>query len=76
MLRFTLYRLLWLIPTLLAMALVTFLVMHATPGSPDWDAARAQSEELERSYMTRLNRILARSAARGGRTRRSADREP
>jgi ABC-type dipeptide/oligopeptide/nickel transport system permease component len=27
-------RVLWLIPTLLAMALVTFLVMHATPGSP------------------------------------------
>jgi peptide/nickel transport system permease protein len=27
-------RLLWLCPTLLAMALVTFLVMHATPGSP------------------------------------------
>jgi len=27
-------RLLWLIPTILAMALVTFLVMHATPGSP------------------------------------------
>jgi peptide/nickel transport system permease protein len=27
-------RLAWLIPTLLAMALVTFLVMHATPGSP------------------------------------------
>jgi ABC-type dipeptide/oligopeptide/nickel transport system permease component len=27
-------RLLWLAPTLLAMALVTFLVMHATPGSP------------------------------------------
>ena len=26
--------LLWLIPTVLAMALVTFLVMHATPGSP------------------------------------------
>jgi ABC-type dipeptide/oligopeptide/nickel transport system permease component len=33
-LQFTLQRLLWLIPTLLAMALVTFLVMHATPGSP------------------------------------------
>jgi ABC-type dipeptide/oligopeptide/nickel transport system permease component len=28
------YRLLWLVPTLLAMALVTFAVMHATPGSP------------------------------------------
>src|SRR5690242_10884731 len=25
---------LWLIPTLLAMAAITFLVMHATPGSP------------------------------------------
>jgi len=33
-LSYTLQRLLWLIPTLLAMALVTFLVMHATPGSP------------------------------------------
>jgi len=33
-LRYILYRLLWLIPTLLAMAVVTFLVMHATPGSP------------------------------------------
>ena len=27
-------RILWLIPTLLTMALITFLVMHATPGSP------------------------------------------
>ena len=34
MLQYTLQRLLWLIPTLLAMALVTFLAMHATPGSP------------------------------------------
>ena len=34
MLQFVLSRALWLIPTLLAMALVTFLVMHATPGSP------------------------------------------
>lgn len=34
MLQYGLYRLLWLAPTLLAMALVTFLVMHATPGSP------------------------------------------
>jgi ABC-type dipeptide/oligopeptide/nickel transport system permease component len=34
MLRYTVYRLLWLVPTLLAMALVTFIVMHATPGSP------------------------------------------
>jgi ABC-type dipeptide/oligopeptide/nickel transport system permease component len=33
-LQYALHRLLWLIPTLLAMALITFLVMHATPGSP------------------------------------------
>jgi ABC-type dipeptide/oligopeptide/nickel transport system permease component len=33
-LRYTVERLIWLIPTLLAMALVTFTVMHATPGSP------------------------------------------
>jgi ABC-type dipeptide/oligopeptide/nickel transport system permease component len=32
--QYALHRLLWLIPTLLAMAFVTFLVMHATPGSP------------------------------------------
>ena len=34
MLRFAVERLIWLIPTLLVMALITFLVMHATPGSP------------------------------------------
>ena len=34
MLGYAAYRLMWLVPTLLAMALVTFLVMHATPGSP------------------------------------------
>ena len=34
MFQYVFSRLLWLIPTILAMALVTFLVMHATPGSP------------------------------------------
>lgn len=34
MLNYAISRMLWLVPTLLAMALVTFLVMHATPGSP------------------------------------------
>jgi len=33
-LQYAVSRILWLAPTLLAMALVTFLVMHATPGSP------------------------------------------
>jgi ABC-type dipeptide/oligopeptide/nickel transport system permease component len=32
--QYAIARVVWLIPTLLAMALVTFLVMHATPGSP------------------------------------------
>jgi ABC-type dipeptide/oligopeptide/nickel transport system permease component len=32
--RYILYRLVWLVPTILAMAVITFLVMHATPGSP------------------------------------------
>ncbi|HLI50965.1 MAG TPA: ABC transporter permease [Thermomicrobiaceae bacterium] len=27
-------RLVWLVPTILAMALITFIIMHATPGSP------------------------------------------
>lgn len=44
MLRFAIERLFWLIPTLIAMALVTFLVMHATPGSPlDPNAPNANS---------------------------------
>ncbi len=34
MLEYAVSRIAWLIPTVLAMALVTFLVMHATPGSP------------------------------------------
>lgn len=34
MFQYAVARVLWLVPTLLAMALVTFLVMHATPGSP------------------------------------------
>ncbi len=34
MLQYTLQRVAWLVPTLLAMALVTFIIMHATPGSP------------------------------------------
>ena len=34
MMPYLVHRILWLIPTLIAMALVTFLVMHATPGSP------------------------------------------
>src|SRR5438045_1834487 len=34
MFHYVIRRLLWLVPTILAMALVTFTIMHATPGSP------------------------------------------
>lgn len=44
MVRYAAERTLWLVPTLLAMMLVTFTVMHATPGSPlDPDAPNANS---------------------------------
>lgn len=53
MLRYSLSRVIWFVPTLLAMALVTFLIMHATPGSP-FDVSDKQSVEsirqLERLY--------------------------
>ena len=52
MLQYALQRIAWLIPTLLAMALVTFIIMHATPGSPlDPQAPNANplSPELQRN---------------------------
>ncbi len=36
-------------------------VWFAAPGSPEWDAARAESDEAESIYMARLNRILDRA---------------
>ena len=52
MLQYALRRVAWLIPTLLAMALITFIIMHATPGSPlDPQAPNANplSPELQRN---------------------------
>jgi ABC-type dipeptide/oligopeptide/nickel transport system permease component len=34
MFTYTIRRMIWMIPTLLAMALITFTIMHLTPGSP------------------------------------------
>jgi ABC-type dipeptide/oligopeptide/nickel transport system permease component len=34
MLRYTSFRVAWMVPTLLALSLITFIFMHATPGSP------------------------------------------
>lgn len=45
---------------------------QATPGSPEWDAAKAEVEEVE-AYTDRLDRILERPAAvTAKRRRRSA----
>ena len=52
MLQYALRRVAWMIPTLLAMALMTFIIMHATPGSPlDPQAPNANplSPELQRN---------------------------
>ena len=57
MLRYTVERLLWLIPTLIVMSLIIFFIMHATPGSPLDPAApnanpltKAAIEAMERKY--------------------------
>ncbi|MCA1554577.1 MAG: ABC transporter permease, partial [Chloroflexi bacterium] len=34
MIRYTIERLVWMFPTMLAMSLIIFVIMHATPGSP------------------------------------------
>jgi len=46
MLRFTLLRLLWAIPTLLLVIVLAFLMVHAAPGGP-FDAERALPPEIE-----------------------------
>lgn len=38
----------------------------ATRGGPEYDAARAHADELEATYMSRLNRILDRTSERRG----------
>lgn len=57
MLRYTVERIFWMIPTMLAMALIIFLIMHATPGSPLDPGAlnanplsKAAIENMERKY--------------------------
>ena len=53
MLTFILHRLLWLLPVLIAVAAITFALMHLVPGGP-WDSNRrlppAAEENLNRRY--------------------------
>ena len=48
MLRFAVNRIFWFVPTLLAMAAVTFLIMHATPGSPFDVSDKQRPEDIQR----------------------------
>jgi ABC-type dipeptide/oligopeptide/nickel transport system permease component len=48
MMRFALNRIFWFIPTLLAMAAVTFFIMHATPGSPFDVSDKQRPEDIQR----------------------------
>lgn len=53
MVQFTLNRLVWLIPTILAMSVIVFLISHATPGSP-LDPAAAGHNSLSNEEMANL----------------------
>ena len=48
MLRFALNRIFWLVPTLVAMAAITFGIMHATPGSPFNVSDKQRPEDIAR----------------------------
>jgi len=48
MLRFALNRIFWFVPTLLAMAAVTFVIMQATPGSPFDVSDKQRPEDIAR----------------------------
>ena len=51
MIRYTLYRLLWMVPTVLGMTLIVFVIMHNTPGSPfeNVGASRALTENEQKA---------------------------
>ena len=48
MMRFAVNRIFWFVPTILAMAAFTFLIMHATPGSPFDVGDKQRPEDIKR----------------------------
>ncbi len=52
---FLLRRLLWMIPVLITISLVTFTMMHLTPGGP-WDGDDAERRNLQPAVVANLNR--------------------
>ncbi|HEU5098663.1 MAG TPA: hypothetical protein VFU22_06580 [Roseiflexaceae bacterium] len=62
MAHYLLRRLLAIIPTLLAMTLITFTVMHAIPGSP-FDPAIFGGNDLPQSRQRERAEVQCRSSA-------------
>ncbi|GAC1314358.1 MAG: ABC transporter permease subunit [Chloroflexota bacterium] len=54
MTRFFIRRILWLIPVLLFVSLITFTLMHVTPGGP-WDREKAVSPQVLANLNARYN---------------------
>lgn len=54
MTRFVLRRILWLIPVLLFVSLITFTLMHITPGGP-WDKEKAVAPQVMANLNARYN---------------------
>ena len=58
MIKFVLRRLLWTIPVLLLIALVTFVMMHSAPGGPwDRDPSRRQVDPRTQELLLSLIHI-------------------
>lgn len=54
MIRFVVRRILWLIPVLLFVSLITFTLMHITPGGP-WDKEKAVAPQVMANLNARYN---------------------
>ena len=54
MIRFIIRRILWLVPVLLFVSLITFTLMHLTPGGP-WDKDKPPSAQAIANLNTRYN---------------------
>jgi oligopeptide transport system permease protein len=54
MTRFIIRRILWLVPILLFVSLITFTLMHITPGGP-WDKEKPVSAQIVANLNTRYN---------------------
>src|SRR3977135_2413384 len=54
MTRFIIRRILWLIPVLLFVSLITFTLMHITPGGP-WDKDKAVSPQVTANLNAKYN---------------------